>query len=224
MVYTAGVKYQGFSKLIDYKATEMFSVSEKVAKKLLRSTPADFIKHNRTHLSRVYPQGTRISSSNYLPHHYWAMGCHLVALNWQTYGTQECRGLKILLITQRADLAFAINHAMFTRNGRCGWLLKPDGLRMKTKSSFGMREDCILFLNVSSQGKIHRLPLHRSSTPFNFFRSYLGIHFRFQMMYRSTKLGYMSKLRSMCLNWFWTPIVPKLFRRPRDLRPGLEPE
>lgn len=86
MVYTAGVKYQGFSKLVEYKTTEMFSVSEKVANKLLRSSPSDFIKHNRTHLSRVYPQGTRLSSSNYLPHQYWAMGCQLVSLNWQTYG------------------------------------------------------------------------------------------------------------------------------------------
>lgn len=86
MVYTAGVRYQGFSKLVEYKTTEMFSVSEKVANKLLRSAPADFIKHNRTHLSRVYPQGTRLSSSNYLPHQYWAMGCQLVSLNWQTYG------------------------------------------------------------------------------------------------------------------------------------------
>ena len=98
MIYTAGVKYQGFSKLIDYKATEMFSVSEKVAKKLLRTTPSDFIKHNRTHLSRVYPQGTRISSSNYLPHHYWAMGCQLVALNWQTYGEQVCHSSRYCLL------------------------------------------------------------------------------------------------------------------------------
>lgn len=86
MIYTAGVKYQGFSKLIEYKTEEMFSVSEKVAGKILKTTPGDFVKHNRTHLSRVYPNGTRLTSTNYLPHHYWAMGAQLVALNWQTTG------------------------------------------------------------------------------------------------------------------------------------------
>jgi phosphatidylinositol phospholipase C delta len=59
MIYTAGVKYRGFSKLVEYKAEEM---------------------------SRVYPHGTRLTSKNYLPHHFWAMGAQLVALNWQTCG------------------------------------------------------------------------------------------------------------------------------------------
>lgn len=43
-------------------------------------------------------------------------------------------------------------------------------------------------------------------------------------MFRSTKLGCMSKLRSMRLTWFWTAIASSMFRRPRGLRPGLEPE
>ena len=86
MIYTAGVKYRGFSKLVEYKPEEMFSVSEKVGTKILKATPLDFIKHNRGHLSRVYPHGTRLTSKNYLPHHFWAMGAQLVALNWQTCG------------------------------------------------------------------------------------------------------------------------------------------
>jgi len=89
MIYTAGVKYRGFSKLVEYKAEEMFSVSEKVGTKILRATPLDFIKHNRAHLSRVYPSGTRLTSTNYLPHHFWAMGAQLVALNWQTCGERD---------------------------------------------------------------------------------------------------------------------------------------
>jgi phosphatidylinositol phospholipase C delta len=186
MVYTSGVKYQGFSKLIEYKTTEMFSVSEKVAKKLLRMTPTDFIKHNRTHLSRVYPQGTRISSSNYLPHHYWAMGCHLVALNWQTYGKSFRTRHPVLLISPRLDLGFAINHAMFTRNGRCGWLLKPDSQRTKNKNAFTTPEDRILHLNVSlySPVKASRLKLHLSPL----YRSYPGNHSRFHATFHSTKL------------------------------------
>ena len=62
--------------------------------------------------------------------------------------------IEILLTTDGSDLAFAINHAMFTRNGRSGWLLKPDGLRMKGKDGFGSLEDRILQLNVSSSERL----------------------------------------------------------------------
>lgn len=40
----------------------------------------------------------------------------MVALNWQTY-----------------DLGLEINTAFFQRNGRCGYVLKPEILRMKSK-------------------------------------------------------------------------------------------
>jgi len=66
---------------------------------------------------RVYPKGTRVSSSNYLPQPYWSAGVQLVALNWQTY-----------------DLGYVINHAMFQRNGRSGYVLKPLALRSQDKS------------------------------------------------------------------------------------------
>lgn len=148
MVYTAGVKYQGFSKLVEYKSSEMFSVSEKVANKLLRSAPTDFIKHNRTHLSRVYPQGTRLSSSNYLPHQYWAMGCQLVSLNWQTYGMTFFCSLSSCIYAFVLDVGFAINHAMFARNGRCGWLLKPEAIQTRNKNALGRKEERILSLDV----------------------------------------------------------------------------
>jgi len=46
----------------------------------------DMIKHTRGHLVRVYPKGTRVSSTNYEPGRFWAVGAQLVALNWQTFG------------------------------------------------------------------------------------------------------------------------------------------
>ena len=41
-------------------------------------------KHNRTHLSRIYPKGLRVDSSNYAPAPAWCAGSQLVALNYQT--------------------------------------------------------------------------------------------------------------------------------------------
>ncbi|KAJ7023444.1 1-phosphatidylinositol-4,5-bisphosphate phosphodiesterase 1 [Mycena alexandri] len=114
LVYTVGVKYRGINKKEEYAPQHMFSLSENTAGKLIRSGAVqDVIKHNRTHLIRIYPKGTRLKSSNYLPHGYWSAGAQLVAINWQT-----------------PDLGYMMNHAMFQRNGGSGYVLKPRALRL----------------------------------------------------------------------------------------------
>ena len=87
LVYTVGIKCRGFNKKETYAPEHLFSLSEKVANKIVKQGMIDLIKHNRTHLVRIYPNGTRIDSSNYEPHKYWAAGAQLVAINWQTFGT-----------------------------------------------------------------------------------------------------------------------------------------
>lgn len=44
------------------------------------------VNHTRGHVVRIYPKGTRIVSTNYKPHRFWAIGAQVVALNWQTFG------------------------------------------------------------------------------------------------------------------------------------------
>ncbi|KAF8555567.1 PLC-like phosphodiesterase [Imleria badia] len=112
LVYTVGVKCRGINKKESYATEHMFSLSETTTNKILKEGATDLIKHNKTHLVRIYPKGTRVSSTNYLPHRYWAVGAQLVAINWQTF-----------------DLGYMINHAMFQRNGRAGYVLKPEVLR-----------------------------------------------------------------------------------------------
>ena len=90
----------------------MFSLSENVANKMITTTNnnnkfgsvagvggggggsgggmmGEMIKHTRTHLVRTYPKGTRLSSTNYEPHRFWAGGMQLVAINWQTFGIKK---------------------------------------------------------------------------------------------------------------------------------------
>ncbi|BEJ17859.1 hypothetical protein CspHIS471_0701270 [Cutaneotrichosporon sp. HIS471] len=112
-IYTAGVKYQGFSKLVNYESNHMFSVSERTAQKILRDgQQADWIKHNFDHMSRVYPKAVRLSSSNFDPRPFWEIGAQMVAINYQTL-----------------DEGSLWNHAMFHGNG---YVLKPLALRQKT--------------------------------------------------------------------------------------------
>lgn len=89
LVYTVGVKCRGINKKEEYAPEHMFSLSENMANKMIKAGVHDLIKHNRTHLVRIYPKGLRLNSTNYEPHRFWAAGSQLVALNWQTFGAYE---------------------------------------------------------------------------------------------------------------------------------------
>lgn len=49
----------------------------------------NFVQYSRLQLSRVYPKGQRIDSSNYDPMAMWCSGSQLVSLNYQTPGEGE---------------------------------------------------------------------------------------------------------------------------------------
>lgn len=92
--------------------THVFSLTDSKAHDM-HADPAHGIamfNHNKTYLTRIYPKGTRISSSNYDPAFYWRHGAQIVALNWQ-----------------KLDTGMMLNEAMFA--GYEGWVLKPDGYR-----------------------------------------------------------------------------------------------
>ena len=59
------------------KAYEMCSFSESSAMKLANACPEEFVNHNKRFLSRIYPNGMRVDSSNYNPVDLWNCGCQL---------------------------------------------------------------------------------------------------------------------------------------------------
>lgn len=74
---------------------DMSSFPETKAEKFAtRSRGKRFLQYNRRQLSRVYPRGQRLDSSNYDPLPMWLCGSQLVALNFQTPG--QCVLLKML--------------------------------------------------------------------------------------------------------------------------------
>ncbi|KAL7415734.1 PLC-like phosphodiesterase [Mrakia frigida] len=135
LIYTLGVKYRGFNKKETYLPSHMVSLSERTANKVLKQSFGDVVKHNRTHLMRLYPSVTRLTSSNYDPIRYWAAGAQLVAINWQS-----------------TDLGYTFNGAMFARNGRAGYVLKPPPLRIKVKEEqFGRVKHSLKVKVISAQ-------------------------------------------------------------------------
>ncbi|KAL6298930.1 PLC-like phosphodiesterase, partial [Sparassis latifolia] len=134
LVYTVGVKCRGLNKKEAYAPVHVFSLSERTANRIMKQgSTMDLVKHNRGHLVRIYPKGTRIGSTNYEPHRFWATGAQLVAINWQTF-----------------DLGYMINHAMFQRNGRTGYVLKPLALRSTDKQLLSKRTNHFLDVTIIS--------------------------------------------------------------------------
>ncbi|CAF0953457.1 unnamed protein product [Adineta ricciae] len=111
--YTQPIKFPGFAKAEERNIHyHMSSFSENVALQHLRQNPIEFVNYNKRQLSRIYPKGGRVDSSNYMPQIFWNAGCQMVSLNFQT-----------------PDLPMQLNLGKFEYNGNCGYLLKPDFMR-----------------------------------------------------------------------------------------------
>lgn len=70
---------------------KIISFSERVSLRMCKQFLQDYINMNKSHLTRVYPAGFRINSTNYDPHHHWAAGAQVVALNYQSYGKSQTK-------------------------------------------------------------------------------------------------------------------------------------
>merc|ERR1712232_611984 len=106
------------SSLVDHRMAEMIQ----------RFGP-DIRLYHRDNLSRVYPAGSHVDSSNYRPLVHWFYGVQMVALNFQTH--------------DEGDL---LNEALFrTLNGGVGYVLKPDCLRTNSDAvdrSINLGREC----------------------------------------------------------------------------------
>jgi phosphatidylinositol phospholipase C delta len=105
-----GCKHKSWDTSIAMPPSHMHSISEnKITKLVNKGGASEWREYNQIHLSRTYPAGTRVDSSNYNPILAWSMGSQLVALNFQT-----------------PDAALILNDGRFCQNGKCGYVLKPE--------------------------------------------------------------------------------------------------
>jgi phosphatidylinositol phospholipase C delta len=110
-----GTKYKSWGESTRMPTHHMHSVSESKVRSLCRHKSSHhWIVFNQAHMSRTYPSGSRVDSSNYNPLLAWSTGCQMVALNFQT-----------------EDAFLRLNDGRFRENGSCGYVLKPSSLMMK---------------------------------------------------------------------------------------------
>ncbi|XP_052009464.1 1-phosphatidylinositol 4,5-bisphosphate phosphodiesterase beta-2-like [Xyrauchen texanus] len=137
--------YEEMSAIVNYVQPNKFISFENAAKKnksfvissfvetkgesLIAKSAVDWAEYNKRQMSRIYPKGTRVDSSNYSPQPFWTAGCQFVALNYQTM-----------------DFPMQLNMALFEFNGRTGYLLKHDVLRRNDKKfdPFSDRIDTVI--------------------------------------------------------------------------------
>ncbi|KAL2151802.1 hypothetical protein VTH82DRAFT_4985 [Thermothelomyces myriococcoides] len=110
-VYCMGIHFDGFDSPDAKKFNHIFSFKEKTFAE--KSQPGEakraLYRHNMRYMMRVYPNGGRISSSNFDPLVYWKRGVQMAALNWQTF-----------------DTGMQLNQAMFEGGtAYSGYVLKP---------------------------------------------------------------------------------------------------
>ncbi|KAL1804981.1 hypothetical protein ACET3Z_028049 [Daucus carota] len=85
------------------------SLSEQELAKGAELYGTDIVRFTQKNLVRVYPKGTRVTSSNFEPLTGWMVGAQMVAFNMQGYGT-----------------SLWLMHGMFRGNGGCGYVKKPE--------------------------------------------------------------------------------------------------
>uniref|UniRef100_UPI00398F6001 1-phosphatidylinositol 4,5-bisphosphate phosphodiesterase zeta-1-like n=1 Tax=Pristiophorus japonicus TaxID=55135 RepID=UPI00398F6001 len=117
VIYTKSVEFKDFKHSRDHQLFyESNSFSEHRAMKLVKQSACEFVVHNSKFLSRTYSAGVRKNLSNYKPHEFWNVGCHMVALNYEVPG-----------------LSMDLNRGKFQDNGGCGYVLRPDFMTNDTK-------------------------------------------------------------------------------------------
>ncbi|KAM0258607.1 hypothetical protein ACHAQJ_003778 [Trichoderma viride] len=142
-VYAQSVKPKDNSwydpgQLINGPHHHLINVSESGLSSHLPHNAIPISRHNSRHLMRVFPKGTRISSSNLHPEKYWGIGAQICALNWQTFTT-----------------SIQLNDALF--NGTTGYVLKPAALRSNGSGDLGTGRMRRLRVHVAGATDV---PLH----------------------------------------------------------------
>uniref|UniRef100_A0A3Q4IA05 Phosphoinositide phospholipase C n=1 Tax=Neolamprologus brichardi TaxID=32507 RepID=A0A3Q4IA05_NEOBR len=91
--YAQPVKFQSFDVAEERNIHHnMSSFNESVGLGYLKTNAIEFVNYNKRQMSRIYPKGGRVDSSNYMPQIFWNAGCQMVSLNFQTPGTTVFSG------------------------------------------------------------------------------------------------------------------------------------
>ncbi|EYU22354.1 hypothetical protein MIMGU_mgv1a001900mg [Erythranthe guttata] len=108
----AGNAKKGLMQALTIEADNVshrLSLSEHRLEKAASLHATDVVRFTQKNILRVFPKGTRVTSSNFRPTTGWMHGAQMVAFNMQGYGK-----------------SLWMMHGLFRANGGCGYFKKPD--------------------------------------------------------------------------------------------------
>ncbi|CAN6169344.1 unnamed protein product [Urochloa humidicola] len=107
----------------DLDKVRRLSLSEQQLAKVAEDHGTEIVRFTQRNILRIYPKGTRVTSSNYNPFLGWVHGAQMVAFNMQGYGR-----------------ALWLMHGFYKANGGCGYVKKPDFLMQTEPEIFDPRK------------------------------------------------------------------------------------
>lgn len=134
-----GSKPPGLTNNANRSVFTVFSIKETQFLKLWSENEENLRRFHQKFLTRIYPSGTRIDSSNYDPIPAFLSGSQMIAMNIQTN-----------------DLGLLIYESLFMENGgnNSGYVLKPKSLRFDENGNKIEKKPRILEIRAISGQKI----------------------------------------------------------------------
>lgn len=145
-----GNKFKSFEKSMDQNPSHMHSFSESKVTKIVSKKKRNsnlWRKYNVSHMSRTYPAGLRIDSSNYNPLLGWSLGCRkFIALlksveRMFIFSSHlmcvlcPCSSELVALNFQTHDTNLLLGDGRFLQDGGFGYVLKPKSVMGERQQS-----------------------------------------------------------------------------------------
>ncbi|KAI3458550.1 hypothetical protein Pfo_015213 [Paulownia fortunei] len=110
-IHAGNAKKKGLRQVLRIRIdrASRLSLSEQELEKAAALYATDVVRFTQKNILRVFPKGTRVTSSNFRPTNGWMHGAQMVAFNMQGYGK-----------------SLWMMHGVFRSNGGCGYVKKPD--------------------------------------------------------------------------------------------------
>ncbi|XP_076939128.1 phosphoinositide phospholipase C 6-like isoform X5 [Bidens hawaiensis] len=172
------------------------SVSEDSLLKAANLYGDDIVRFTQKYILRVFPKGTRVTSTNFKPLMAWMHGAQMVAFNMQGYG----RSLWMM-------------HGMFKANGGCGYLRKPDFLMNKGPNDEVFDPKAELPVKKTLKVKVYMGDGWRLDFSLTHFDSYSPPDF-YTKVYMAGVSADVAKKKTKVIGDDWTPVWNEEFTFP----------
>ncbi|KAL7612428.1 hypothetical protein Lser_V15G08984 [Lactuca serriola] len=172
------------------------SLSEQTLERAASLYGTDLVRFTQKNILRVFPKGTRVTSTNFRPLAAWMHGAQMVAFNMQGYGK-----------------SLWMMHGMFRSNGGCGYVKKPDFLMNRGPNDEVFDPKATLEVKITLRVKVYMGDGWRMDFSQTHFDAFSPPDF-YTKMYMVGVPGDVTKKKTRIIKDDWIPIWDEEFTFP----------